>query len=83
MPTLDTYTAITKLEAAGASEPEARAIVALIEEATQVSTSELVTRDHLDTALAQLESRLMRVALAQTGLFAGLVAGIFALFEYA
>ena len=53
----DTHAAVKTLTDAGADEAFAMAVVEVAREAkhAEATTSELVTRSHFDTALAQLE----------------------------
>ena len=53
----DTHAAVKTLTAVGTDE--AVAVVEVAHEASTEATGELVTRLHFDTALAQLESRVL------------------------
>ena len=62
---------------AGASEPLTVAVVDVAREASTEATSELVTRAHFDTALAQLESCLAwRLVTAGVAIAAVVVAAL-------
>ena len=58
--TFDTLTAARTLEAAGVERSQAEAIAKTIRE----GQGDLVTRDHLDAKLADLENRLVKWAVA-------------------
>lgn len=68
--TLDTYKTIHNLQAKGFSVEQAEAIV------DALTQSELVTKSDLTFALGDLEGRMYRAMLLQTGVIAGLVIGI-------
>lgn len=68
--TLDTYKTIQNLQARGFSVEQAEGIVDALTE------SELVTKTDLRTALGELETRLYRAMLIQTGVIAAIVIGI-------
>ena len=59
----DTLTAARNLEAAGVERSQAEAIAKAIRD----GQGELVTKDHLDAKLADLENRLVKWAVALAG----------------
>ena len=61
--TFDTLTAARTLEAAGVERSQAEAIAKAIRE----GQGDLVTKDHLDAKLADLENRLVKWAVALAG----------------
>ena len=87
-PVMDTLAISGKLRAAGFTEPQAAAQVEALQEATEEATEDLVTKNDLQLAIAELkahsaemEARLMRQIVfaiagsmtAQTAIFAVIV----------
>ena len=61
--TFDTLSAARELEAAGVERRQAKTIAKAIRD----GQGDLVTKDHLDAKLADLENRLVKWAVALTG----------------
>ncbi|WP_425092917.1 hypothetical protein [Tropicimonas sp. S265A] len=68
--TIDTYKTIQKLQAKGFTAEQAEGIVDALTE------SELVTKADLRSTVGELETRLYRAMLIQTGAIAAIVIGI-------
>lgn len=72
MSAIDTLQAAETLREAGVSERQAAAHARVIDDAV----GNLVTREHLDARIAELEVRMMRALLIQTGVIVGAVVAL-------
>ena len=68
----DTQKAVQRLRGPLGGQAAAEAVVEVLAETQQ----EMVTKSYLDLRLAQLENRMLKLVLLQTGLFIGAVAAI-------
>lgn len=72
MSAIDTLQATETLREAGVPERQAAAHARVIDDAV----GNLVTREHLDARIAELEVRMMRALLIQTGVIVGAVVAL-------
>ncbi|MCE2557345.1 MAG: hypothetical protein J4F98_01670 [Acidobacteria bacterium] len=72
----DTLRTAETLTEAGVPERQAAAHARAIDEALGEAVGDLVTRDNLRAELANLEGRLYRVLLVQTGVIVGAVVAL-------
>lgn len=73
---IDTLRTAETLTEAGVPERQAAAHARAIDEALTEAVGDLVTRDSLRAELANLEGRLYRVLLVQTGVIVGAVVAL-------